>query len=220
MKIKHIFFTLLLAITFFSGQAQETKFNLLVNEVNSYMLYKGTGEPLNAHRKTYRGLQAGASVDAGITKTFSIVAELYFATKGSVLKEGNPLTTGKSTLRINTLELPVLARVHLGQFYLNAGPYVSWLLGGRIKTDAYTSTPENITKLSFASTTGSFKRWETGLQAGAGYAFKLKKSTLSIDFRYGYGLTSLSSGIARYNRNYVIGVRLQPWKTKQPASKS
>ncbi len=151
MKIKHIIFSLLLAITFYGAEAQETRFNLLVNEVNSYMLYKGSGEPLNAYRKTYRGIQAGASVDAGITKTFSIVSELYFASKGSVLKEGNPLTTGKSTLRISTLELPVLARIHFGQFYLNAGPYVSWLLGGRIKTDAFASTPENITKLSFAS---------------------------------------------------------------------
>ena len=45
--------------------------------------------------------------------------------KGGKLKANNPLTTSESTLHLNTLELPVLARFHFGKFYVNAGPSIS-----------------------------------------------------------------------------------------------
>ena len=55
---------------------------------------------------------------------FSLVSELYFIRKGGKLKANNPLTTNESTLRLNTIELPVLARFHIGKFYMNAGPSI------------------------------------------------------------------------------------------------
>lgn len=200
--------TYLLAFTLISAAsyAQSSKLDLLINQVNSYMAYRGPAESLNNYRKNYRGIQAGLSLQSGLTKKISLVTELYYASKGSVLKEGNILSAGRSSLRISTLELPVLARVYFGKIYFNAGPYASYLLSGRIKTDAHGSNPASSAPLSFAP--GKFRRWETGLQAGAGYAFHIRSAVLSIDLRYGYGLTSLSSDIERYNRTYVVGVRL------------
>lgn len=210
MKYK-FFLVLILSVTIFlSVKAQTVQFDLLVNQVNSYMAYRGAEANLNNYRSNYAGLQAGFSINTSLSSRLSLVNELYWAMKGSVLKEGNPLTSAKSSLRISTLELPVLARVQFGQLYINAGPYASYLLSGRMKTDAYGSTGESRTSLVFGQ--NSFSRWEMGLQAGAGYGFKLTKALLIVDFRYGYGLTSLSSDIERYNRTYTIGIRMSKRK--------
>jgi hypothetical protein len=205
--MKHkILFAFVLTAAALSTHAQKVTFDLLINQVNSYMAYRGVHQNLNHYRQNYAGLQAGISLETTIGPECSIVNELYWATKGSVLKEGNTLTTGKSSLRISTIELPVLARIHFGNLYVNAGPYGSYLLSGRIKTEAYGSTAAAQTKLAFNNS--SFNRWEAGLQAGAGYAFNLVRTILTVDFRYAYGLTSLSSDIERYNRTYIIGVRI------------
>jgi len=209
MKYK-FFLVLILSAAILSAKAQTVQFDLLVNQVNSYMAYRGAKANLNNYRSNYAGIQAGFSINTSLSSRLSLVNELYWAMKGSVLKEGNPLTSAKSSLRISTLELPVLARVQFGPLYINAGPYASYLLSGRMKTDAYGSTGESRTSLVFGQ--NSFSRWETGLQAGAGYGFKLTKSVVTVDFRYGYGLSSLSSDIERYNRTYTIGIRMSKRK--------
>lgn len=206
-----ILLLLLLSAIIHSANAQNVKFDLIVNQVNSYMAYRGTNANLNNYRNNYAGLQAGIFMQKKFSPRFSVVTELYWAMKGSVLKEGNPLTTGKSSLRISTLELPLLGRAQFGQIYLNAGPYTSYLLAGRIRTEAFGNTSESKNSLVFGQS--HFNRWEAGLQAGAGYDFKIKKAVLTLDFRYGYGLTSLSSDIERYNRTYTIGIRIS--KPKQ-----
>ena len=65
---------------------------------------------------------------------------------------------------------------------------------------------ETSTKVSFGNSIGDFKRWDLGLQAGAGYNFNLKKSVLTLDVRYGYGLTNISKDIERYNRMLNISL--------------
>ena len=82
------------------------------------------------YKKSNNGIQAGASFQAGITPGFSLVSELYFMRKGGKLKANNPLTTSESSLRLNTIELPVLARFHFGKFYVNAGPSIAYNLSG------------------------------------------------------------------------------------------
>ncbi|MGZ5247200.1 MAG: hypothetical protein ACXWV5_09160, partial [Flavitalea sp.] len=50
--------------------------------------------------------------------------------------------------------------------------------------------------------------WDFGLQAGAGYIFNLKKSILTLDVRYGYGMVNISQGVERYNRMLNISVQV------------
>jgi hypothetical protein len=91
---------------------------------------------------------------------FSVVPELYFAMKGGSLKENNPLTISKSTLRLYSIEMPVLARLHCNKLYLNAGPYVGYNFGGRMKTEGSGTVPETSTKVSFGNSSSDLQTWD------------------------------------------------------------
>ncbi len=194
--------------------AQKTYMSPLINVVNSNFNYGDANSAMKSYKKDARGIMAGATFQAGITPAFSVVAETYFVMKGATLKADNPLTVNKSTLRLYNVEIPVLARVHINHFYINAGPYVSYTIAGRIKTESSEFIPEKSTAISFSNVPDGFKRWELGVQAGAGYNFHIKKRALALDLRYGYGLTNVSQNAERYNRTFTISIiAVKPWKT-------
>lgn len=190
-----------------TSYSQSSHLAVVVTTTDANFNYGDKNSELKSFKETVRALRAGVSLQAGVTKQFSLVSELYYATKGGTLASGNSLTANKSTLKLYSAELPIMARFHAGRFYLNSGPYASYLFGGRMKT----SGPEAGT-ISFNNTDG-FKRFEMGVQAGAGYVFDVKKGKLAIDVRYGHGLTSVSNDVARYNRMLSISVAMfKPWK--------
>ena len=194
--------------------AQKTYMSPLINVVSSNFNYGDANNAMKSYKKDARGIMAGATFQAGMTRVFSVVAETYFVMKGATLKADNPLTVNKSTLRLYNVEIPVLARVHINRFYMNAGPYVSYTIGGRIKTESSETIPEKSTAISFSNVTDGFKRWELGVQAGAGYNFRIKKRALALDLRYGYGLTNVSQNAERYNRTFTMSIiAVKPWKT-------
>lgn len=207
-SVKSLVVLALLVSLAFHSNAQKSKFSIAINSLTTNFNYGKANAELSSYKKNYQGLQAGFSYQAGITPMFSIVPEIYFAMKGGTLKENNPLTGAKSTLRVNSLEMPVLARLHCNNLYLNAGPYVGYNVGGRMKINGTNSTAQTITKLSFGSSSADFKRWDWGFQAGAGYNFNLNQSTLTLDVRYGYGLVNISRDVERYNRMLNISVQV------------
>lgn len=198
--------TMLLASLAINVKAQTSKFGISFNSLTTNFNYGKSNSQMQPCKKNYTGLQVGVSYQAGISSAFSIVPELYFATKGGTLLSNNPITGGKSTLRLNTLDLPVLARVHFNQFYINAGPYVAYTLVGKLKTEVSQATSENKVSVPFGE--NGLKRWDYGLQAGAGYNFNLKKSILSLDVRYGYGLANITGDVERYNRMLNISLTI------------
>lgn len=210
-RIAILLFVLLTSRSF----AQTNRFSLSINSLTTNYNYGKLNNALAPYKKNFTGLQAGFSYQAGITRIFSVVPELYFAMKGGRLKENNPITTGKSTLRIYSLEMPVLARLHCNQLYLNAGPYTGYNVGGRLKVEASGTTPHSSTKVSFGNGVSDLKHWDFGWMAGAGYNLNLKRSVLTLDARYSYGLTKLSHDVARYNRVLNISLAVsKPGKKK------
>ena len=199
---------ILLFATVKTSYAQNSHVAILLNMVNSRMNYGEMNSSLQDYKKNVQGVQAGLSWQAGITKHFSVLTEAYFVKKGGRLISGNPLDGIGSTLKLYTAEIPVLARIHMGGFYLNAGPYTNYIFSG--KTSLGSEASESI---SFGKELYDFRRWETGLQAGAGYEFNLKKRKLSIDFRYTHGMTSVSRTSDLYNRTINITVLVyKSWK--------
>lgn len=199
--------------------AQTSRFSVSVNSLTTNYYYGKTNSELAQYKKNFKGLQAGFSYQRGITPVFSIVPELYFVMKGGSLKEHNPITTNQSTLRTYSIEMPVLARLHCNNLYLNAGPYTGYNIGGRIKIKGGGAIPESNTKLSFGKDLNDFKRWDFGVLAGAGYNFNLKQSILTLDARYGYGITNLSKNIVRYNRALNISLVLSKNATRKHQEK-
>ncbi len=185
----------------------KTYFDLMVNVASTNINYGDANSSMSDYKKSNNGLQAGVSFQAGITPALSLVSEFYFMRKGGKLKPGNPLTNSASTLHLNTLELPVLARFHFGKFYVNAGPSIAYTLSGDWKADGKS------VNLSFKNTIGGYKRFDAGIQAGGGIEFPFKQKRIALDIRYNYGLTNISYNKEMYNRGLMISVHFsKPWK--------
>jgi hypothetical protein len=182
--------------------------DLVLNVVGTNLNYGKSDNALSDYKKSILGGQLGISFQAGITPSFSLVPELYFLMKGGELKANNLLTTSNTTIRLYTLELPVLARVHFGRFHLNAGPSVAYNIYGSQKNVNSTSD------LAFDNSAESFKRWEASVQMGGGYTFHTKKKAIRLDIRYNYGLTNIATSGEMYNRSLIVALHFaKPWKT-------
>lgn len=186
----------------------KTYFDLMINLQSTNLNYGSSNTALDDYRESVKGVQAGVSFQAGITPQFSLVSELYFVMKGGRLLANNPLTNLATTYRFYSFELPVLARVHLGNLYLNAGPAIAYNFKGTKKIDDLT------TDLTFKNSDEGFKRLDAGVQMGGGYMFKIKDKRLALDVKYNYGLSNISSDKEMYNRGIIISVHYsRAWKT-------
>ena len=197
-----------------SDRVTETYLDLVLNVVGTNLNYGKSNSALSDYKKSVLGAQVGMSFQAGITPSVSLVSELYLFMKGGELKANNPLTTSNTNIRLYTLELPVLARIHFGKFHLNAGPSIAYNIYGSHKNENSTSD------LSFNNSAESFKRWEAGVQMGGGYTFHTKKKTVRLDVRYNYGLTNIANSGEMYNRSLILALHFaKPWKTNPLARK-
>lgn len=194
---------------------QTTYLDPVVNLVGTNFNYGNGNASVKDYKKSVLGVQVGATFQAGITKHFSLVPEFYFMSKGGKLKENNPFNGKETTTHLYSLELPVLARLHLGQVYLNAGPSIAYNIAGTNKID-------NSSKdIAFNNTTVGFKRWDAGIQAGGGFEFPFKQKRVAIDLRYNYGLTNISNGQEAYNRSFILSIHFsRAWKKNPLQSKS
>jgi hypothetical protein len=189
-------------------KAPKSYFGLVLNLVSTNLNYGDANTALSDYKKSNKGLQAGVTFQGGITSRVSVLGEFYFLMRGGQLKSDNSLTAAKSSLRFYSLELPVLARVHFGRFYINAGPYVAYNLSGREKIEGSSRS------ISFNDSDAGFKRFDAGVQCGGGYGFKIKQKQILVDVRYASGLTSISNGGDMYNRYLNLSLQfINPWKT-------
>ncbi len=231
MRKKYLQKGLVLGMIFFSGcafgQVEETRsgkikddqvtrtyLDLLLNVVGTNLNYGNSNSALADYKKSVLGVQVGASFQAGVTPRVSLLTELYFMMKGGGLNAKNPLTTYNTNIRLYTLELPLLARVHFGKLHFNAGPSIAYNIYGSRKIEGSTSD------ISFNYSAEGFKRWEAGIQMGGGYRFQTKRKSILMDVRYNYGLTDISNGEEMYNRSLVISLHFsKPWKKNLFAKK-
>lgn len=192
----------------------ETYLDLVLNLVGTNFYYGISNDALADYKKSVLGAQVGVSMQAGITPHFSVVTEFYFFMKGAELGVNNPFNGNNNTIRLYTLELPVLARVHLGRFHINVGPSIAYNFYGSRKIESQTSD------LSFDHVSGGFKRWEASLQMGGGYRFYTKRKSILLDVRYNDGLTNISYDREIYNQSLIVSLHIsKPWKTNPLARK-
>nr|WP_290427168.1 porin family protein [Mucilaginibacter aquariorum] len=190
----------------------KTYLDPVINLVSTNLNYGAGNSALSDYKKSVLGAQIGISFQAGITPAFSLVSEFYFSMKGGKLKDGNPLTSRASTIRLYSFELPLLARFHISAFHINAGPSIAYNFYGTNNINDQT------TDLSFGA--AGFRRLEAGLQAGGGYTLHTKTKRVTLDLRYNYGLTNISYGQEMYNRSFVISIHVsKAWKTNPFAGK-
>ena len=202
--MKKVFLSIVLAAAAFTANAQ-LKFIPKVGISIANAAFKSGGLTITPDSKI--GFQLGGALEIGVNDMFSIQPELLFIQKGFAFENSFSGTTTKSSLTLNYLEIPVLAKVQFGtdqiKFHVNAGPSLGIALSGTSKDEVGSvSQSEDV---EFGSDNGQTKRTDFGLQFGGGITF----SNFVLDLRYGLGLSNIvnvPSGSSDSVKNRAIGI--------------
>lgn len=188
---KCLFLSLLLIATFASVSAQisiKGGINLATMNEESENLSR---DDIERHAVT--GPVLGLAFDLRLSALFTIQPELLYSQGGGRNSYTFLGATIESTYRINYLEVPVLAKIELGNagsekgglgVYAAAGPWVGYALNGKSKVTSPIGTVEQ--DFTFDDEDDA-KRLNYGLAAGAG----INAGKLTLDLRYNFGINNL-----------------------------
>lgn len=133
------------------------------------------------------GICAGGFITCRLSDLFAIQPELLFTMKGAKAEEEVFGETMKVTMKMNYLEIPVLAKLSIPtpgtvKPSLFVGPSLAIKLSGKAKVEyAGESAEADIEEL---------KSTDFGLVFGGGIDFALGQGKLTVDARYTLGLTT------------------------------
>lgn len=182
MKLKVIYFTVLIAFFATTAHAQKAGIKGGVNFTNLYV-----DDVDDENMKI--GFNAGAYYRAELGPVLAIQPEFLFTQKGSEIQYDNILGSGKYRFNLNYLEVPVLAVLRFGGFNVHAGPYLGFLVGANVKDvddDGSINDYESLDR-------DDFNTLDTGVAAGIGLDFP----SGMLGLRYNYGFMEIGeSGIA------------------------
>jgi hypothetical protein len=121
-----------------------------------------TNRALESNRDLW-GFHAGVTGTRTFTRTFALQAELLYSQKGTRDDVIVSSTHYDNRQRLHYLDLPVVARLHLGNAFLEAGPQVGVLLlaRGHYEGPSINAFDETVSDY--------FHRVDLGYVAGIGY---------------------------------------------------
>ena len=135
---------------------------------------------LELSHKGVSGFTAGVGLNFPVAGVFSFQPELLYIQKGFQQELTDGTNTATNDVKLNYLEVPLLARVMVGnkvKFIANVGPSIGYALSGSYKTIDGQDTEEG--DVEFDDDTN---RLDIGFQAGPG--------VLQLEGRLGYGLNN------------------------------
>jgi opacity protein-like surface antigen len=129
----------------------------------------------------------------------SLKTGISYQRKGYQLKDlsytdniGNPIGTATASSRLDYLTFPILVKASFGKkvnFFLNAGPYVGYLLQ---KTDRMKFNGSTTTDQADLGTAG-YNRWDFGIAGGIGIAIPIRTFwVISVEARNYSGLVDIA----------------------------
>ena len=157
------------------------------------------------------GFQIGGFAEIKISDKFSVQPELLFSTQGAKSEESGSESgysyTSKETLKLNYLNIPVMAKYYATEkFYVEAGPQIGFLMSAEAESEDTVSFG-GVTESE--STTTDVKEFtnstDFGLGLGLGYNFT---ENIGAGLRYTAGLSDIykdSDGKVN-NSNIAISV--------------
>lgn len=118
---------------------------------------------------------------AGITSKFFLTTDEFFAIQPEVLLslKGGESDDDDFKVKITYIDVPVLAHINAGPIYFEAGPQVSFRIGGDIEMNG-TNIVDDL---------DDFKRTSLGYAAGLGFA--AGSSGLTVGVRYNGDISKL-----------------------------
>jgi hypothetical protein len=200
-SIKNLMILLALVTGFASVQAQSLSVGVR-GGINLANIAFEDEDYLGIEPERRLSLDFGLLFNIGISENFSIQPEIHYMQKGyrSEFEEmifQETVSTDQNVL-INYLEIPVLAKVGLGnetvQLMINAGPSLGYALNGRteIEIDAFGMKEKEEEYIDLGDEENEdFNRLDFSLLFGAGIGFNTGPATIFVDARYLLGLTDL-----------------------------
>jgi hypothetical protein len=144
------------------------------------------------------GFHIGGYADYGINEMFSIRPELLFSGKGfkmeesesDIMEDGDKYSV-EITQQLNYLDVPVLAHIKQGNFFFEAGPQISFLLGakGSYKVSYTSADGDKESEEDSDSSTEGLRSVGFGYALGAGYELS---NGLGLGLRYNGDFTSIA----------------------------
>ncbi len=212
--------TVLLVILFFTSTiilGQVNKFNIGIEGGPSLTSLRGN-DILEKYNDPVYMYSIGVSFQYNFPKLISIRTNIAFEKKGTVAKIkvydqfGFPNGIWSLHSNFDYITIPLLARLTVGnemKFFLNAGPYMGYLIKYTEITDAFNENPEII-----KDETDKIKKIDLGLSAGIGLVFPIiEELIITIEVRSNFGLYNISTvpvsndGTVKTNStNFLIGV--------------
>ncbi len=187
------------------------------------------GNDFSSGWSTRVGLFFGASLDVPVTPALSITGELNYSQQGAKKNglqaaslPGSPQTffaDFKNTAKLDYLEIPVLARLHVGplrRFSIALGPYVGFLLSAKNVTSGTSEVflDKNGTPIppemggpivaNLGGTTDNKSALHTfnwGMQGGVGAEYPLGRGSLALEVRGELGLMNIQKNPAVDGKN-------------------
>lgn len=145
------------------------------------------------------GFYIGGLVELPISNVLSIQPELIFSRQGVDLRQGLKnlsIRTDTSEIRLDYLNIPVIAKVNLGRLFLEGGVQFGFLVS-KPKVDSYIAN----VYLRNLLDKGSYNSFDFGV--GAGLGVKLNQRFF-VETRYTYSLTNVFDPNDRHFKTSLI----------------
>jgi hypothetical protein len=186
----------------------------------------GQDNPLTRGFSSREGEFFGLTADIGLTRQLSLVVELNYTSQGGkrdglqIIEELPPdlqlppdidlYANFRNETILDYIEIPVMGRLtfgHKARFFVNAGPYIGFLVRARAVTsgssfiflDPAGTQPVTPSAVSFDANTDvkdSLKTTNFGLAGGAGVKYPLGPGSLVLEAHFQAGLITIQRDIA------------------------
>lgn len=148
----------------------------------------------------------GVIADIPLMQSLYVQTGLFFQEKGWKIEESGDEYAYKETYKPMYLQIPILASYRYNfsdalQLQVNAGPYFAYGIGGKVKWEEDEESGEG----DFFGDDSDFKRFDCGLQIGAGLTFA-KHYYLGVAYEFGFSNIVDDSDMKVKNKNLMISV--------------
>lgn len=137
---------------------------------------------------------AGLYAKLPVLDFISVQPELLYSEKGAEVTYGADNTERSVEYSLRYIDMPVLLRVDISNFYVNAGPYGSYLLDAQTKV---TSNASGTNEQEFDLNEDNFSTFDYGVAGGVGFQWK----AFDLGVRYNLGLRDVGSKDQRPGAN-------------------
>ncbi|MBD3244344.1 MAG: outer membrane beta-barrel protein [Chitinivibrionales bacterium] len=183
---------LLLILTVGLASAEDVTSAVGVNGGVNVSHFSGEDSELdNTSTDPRAAFNAGAFLEIGLNRMFSLQPEVQYTRKGETVKAGSDALNGTWHVELAYIEIPLLAKIYFPlswdtRPFVYAGPFIGF------NVNAQTDNIYEVGPLNFDSDTDleeDVNPFEAGLSMGTGLRHDIEKLAILLDFRYTLGLS-------------------------------